>query len=340
MKRILYPALLLLLALGCQEAPHHVTTAFYHWKTRCAPSPYERAYLDSLAVDRLYVRFFDVDWNAARGEAVPLASVRLDSAALQGLEIVPTVYLTNRTLTHIAEEEVPTLAERILSRIRGLAGTLPYAEVQLDCDWSAHSRDRFFRLADALRAALAEEGVSLSATIRLHQVRYFEQTGIPPVDRGMLMFYNMGEVRAPDTDNSILDLSTAAPYLDKARQYPLPLDLALPVFSWGVVLRDSLAVHLMSTLRLEQLNDPERFAPLDSQRVQVRHSTYLNGYYLYQGDIIRWESVRPDALDEAAHWLADNLPYDSLRVTFYHLDSALSRRFPAARLQEMIEAFR
>jgi hypothetical protein len=32
----------------------------------------------------------------------------------------------------------------------------------------------------------------LSATIRLHQVKYFKKTKIPNVDSGVLMYYNMG----------------------------------------------------------------------------------------------------------------------------------------------------
>ena len=330
----------LLIGGGCGETPHHVTPAFYHWKTRCAPSAREQAYLDSLGVRRLYVRFFDVDWNAVRGEAVPLASVQLDTLALVGRQIVPTVYITNRTLTHIPDDQVPDLAARILGRIQALAGSLPYDEVQLDCDWSARSREAFFRLADAIRAGLADQGVRLSATIRLHQVRYYEQTGVPPVDRGMLMFYNMGEVRDPATTNSILDLGEAVPYLDEVEAYPLPLDLALPVFSWGVVLRDSQAVHLLSSLRLTQLADTSRFAPLDHGRVQVRKSTYLNGYYLYQGDIIRWEDVSTPALQETAAWLADHLPYDSLRISFYHLDSLTTQRYPHAQLETVLDYFR
>ena len=79
----------------------------------------------------------------------------------------------------------------------------------------------------------------LSATIRLHQVKYYKQAGIPPVDRGMLMFYNMGKLNALTAENSIYNSNDAAGYIETVDDYPLKLDLALPAFSWAVHFRNS-----------------------------------------------------------------------------------------------------
>ena len=45
----------------------------------------------------------------------------------------------------------------------------------------------------------------MSATIRLHQVKYRADTGVPPVDRGMLMAYNLLPPDQAGERSSILD---------------------------------------------------------------------------------------------------------------------------------------
>jgi hypothetical protein len=68
--------------------------------------------------------------------------------------------------------------------------------------------------------------------------QYRERTGVPPVDRGMLMFYNMGKLSAEPGARSIYDADAAERYLARVGEYPLPLDLALPIWSWTVQVRD------------------------------------------------------------------------------------------------------
>ena len=97
-----------------------------------------------------------------------------------------------------------------------------------------------------LEAFKKEYRYQLSATIRLHQVKYREETGVPPVDYGVLMYYNMGHISAMGA-NSIYDRSTALRYLGKLREYPLPLDIALPMFAWGVHSADGQVLNWWGT---------------------------------------------------------------------------------------------
>jgi hypothetical protein len=101
----------------------------------------------------------------------------------------------------------------------------------LDCDWSAKTKAKFFRLTRIMNDSL---DVPLTATIRLHQYANPKGTGVPPADRGMLMPYNVGQITAQGDGNSIFDLSIAEPYFTSSSPYPLPLDIGLPAFSWGV----------------------------------------------------------------------------------------------------------
>lgn len=347
---------------GCRDATTPVISpAFYHWQTHLQLTENERIYLDALGVKKLYVKFFDVDWDEASGQPVPHAQVAFDTARLAGLDIVPAVFITNRTFLNLKMEEVPGLADRISDKIVELASPLtsrsgvgtksggspngePFRiiEVQFDCDWTEQTSAKFFALLRHFKMNM--HSASLSATIRLHQLRFFEKTGVPPVDRGMLMFYNTGNLEAWQTENSILDLKTASQYLPDYklpganRQYPLPLDLALPLFRWGVLFRDGRLVKLINNLSEEDLKDSLRFTQLAPARFQVKKSTYLQGYYLYEGDRIRLEGVQPEQLEAAAEMLKF-VKSDTAAIAFYHLDTTTIKLFSHGQLEKVLGKF-
>lgn len=328
-----------LFILGCSSNERRISPSFYHWKTEFALNDRELSYLNAMDVNTLYIRFFDVDWNISRNQPVPLASVQIDTSGLKGKNIIPTIYITNRTMANIAYNDVPALGDKIVTRIFSLADSMKFGEVQIDCDWSEKSRDNYFRLLDHLRTLLVPRNIQLSATIRLHQIKYYQITGVPPVNRGMLMFYNMGDIRDIATENSILDLDIAEKYLDNFDEYPMHLDIALPIFSWGVVSRNDEVIHLLNNLRASQLNDERRFKFLNPKVVKVIKSTYINGYYLYQDDFIRLEEVSMDALTESAELLSELIEEDSLRVCFYHLDSPTIERYSYEELSSICKVF-
>ena len=373
-----------LLAVGCwlfggckNEKTTLITPAFYHWQTHLQLTENERLYLDSLNVKKLYVKFFDVDWDEASGKPVPHAQVEIDTARLAGLEIVPTVFITNRTLLNLKIEAVPELTDRIFEKIVALAKPLtsrskfgtsskggPHGEgiwvneIQFDCDWTEQTREKFFAFLDHFKATaefdssfiIHHSSLKISATIRLHQLKFFEKTGVPPVDRGMLMFYNMGDVEAWETENSILDLETASQYLPNRnssiviRKYPLPLDLALPLFRWGVLFRDGRLIKLINNLGEEDLQDSQRFTKIAPHRFEVKKSTYLQGYYLYEGDRLRLEGVDLGQLEAAAEMLRFDkflkfVKSDTATVAFYHLDTTTIKMFSHGQLEKVLDEF-
>jgi hypothetical protein len=329
-----------LLLSGCSDEPRMVSTSFYYWKTHFDLSEREKSYINSLGVKKLYLRFFDVDWNAGKKTAVPIASIDLRREKLAGYEVVPTVFITNRTMTQIPYDDVPLLAERIVHRIFQIADSLPFQEIQLDCDWSENSRDNYFRLLDQIKAQIGGKQIEISSTIRLHQVKYFQITGVPPVDKGMLMFYNISDVRDMTTQNSILDLELAESYLNEFETYPLKLDFALPLFSWGVVMRNDKTVNLINNLRANQLEDGQKFRFLDPKVVKVLKSTYINGFYLYKGDFIRLEDVDIDKLHQSAELLSELNQDKDIQICFYHLDSHTIEKYSHQDLKQIRETFK
>ncbi len=339
MKQIINAAfcVLFVVASACHNEPQSSRRAFYHWKTRLSLAEAQRAYLDRLGVDKIYVKFFDVDWDEAYAGPVPLAEVEIDTQRLQGLEVVPCVFITNRTIAQMPDAAVPELVDRILRKTEEL--TLQYPgmhirEWQVDCDWTASTRDRYFALLELLREKLKPRGVILSATVRLHQYQRPEQTGVPPVDRGMLMCYNTGDLESWEEENSILSKKDVGLYVQSAGPYPLPLDVALPVFSWGVLFRNGRMIRLIHGMWPEHLADTGRFRPISPYRFKVVKSTYFQGHYLYEGDLLRIEAPTIYDLEGSADMMRRVLRHSDKRAdaAFYHLDSAVVRRFPAEKL--------
>jgi len=371
-------SLVLLVFFSCEKETT-VTPAFYHWQTNLALSQTEQAYLDSLHVQKLYAKFFDVTWDARREMPIPVAEVKeLEEWKMGGwengrnggmedgrngtlqpftpspLQLIPCIFITNESFQKLPNTRVAWLSERVSEKLRALWQQMPeqkMTEVQFDCDWTASTRERFFRFLEYFKKM--NPGVKLSATIRLHQVRDHEQTGVPPVDRGMLMFYNTGDLENWYENNSILNLDIAENYLPisdfrfptsdfrfpTSEFYPLPLDVALPIFAWGVLFRDGRMIRLINNLRTEALSDTARFRKIAENRFEVVKSTYLDGYYLYENDRIRLEAIDKKLLFQATDLLTNRLNNRNLTVAFYHLDTATIKYFPYEVLEDVCEKF-
>ncbi len=325
---------------SCTPEPTQIEPAFYHWQTELNIDSTEQGYLKALDARRLYVKFFDVAWNEANNEATPQASLEL-VGEWPDYEIVPTVFITNQTMLELPATQRAALADRVLQKIKELWPGLEPVEIQLDCDWTERSREAYFQLLELVRERLPLT-TKLSVTLRLHQYRYPEQTGIPPADRAMLMFYNMGDLTDWQESNSILNLEKAKPYLQTTAAYPLPLDFALPIFNWGVLFRKGKMIKLMPGLTAKALLDIDAI-PLEQEgghRFEITKSTYLEGYYLYRGDQLRLETIRPQQLEAAAQLLRDHATGEKAYLSFYHLDSTLISSFPVADLQKCLKTLR
>ena len=321
---------------ACQPTPESATyfpdppfRSFYHWQTEFSLDSLEQVWLDELATDRLYVKFFDLDWDPAENNVVPLASVQLDTVGLAARQIIPAIFITNRSMLQLPSAEIPQLAQRIVDKIDRQFDGLdqPLRELQLDCDWTGRSREKYFDLLNQLRKQYEGKGVALSVTIRLHQLRYPERTGIPPVDKGVLMFYNMGDLQDWSEPNSILNLEKAAAYLPDGLSYPLHLDLALPLFRWAVLFREGQMIKLINEPSAVLLADEQKFQEIAPGRFSVLKNTYLDGYHLYEKDQLRLEAVSPAELQAAIQLIRQQYPAAARNLIFYHLDHEVLDRY-------------
>ena len=162
-------------------------------------------------------------------------------------------------------------------------------------------------------------GKKLSATVRLHQIKYFEKTKIPNVDKGVLMYYNMGKI-ASDTINSIYDRNIANKYIGSLKNYPLSINIALPIFSWGIHIRDGKVIELINKLDINNLNNKSYFKVDGKNRFQVIQDNYTSGTFYKAMDIVKLEIISPNELIEMSSDLYENAKDIPEEIIFYDLD--------------------
>ena len=322
MKKYLYLLLVLLGACSYEDTPPE--QALYCWKTQVQFSAEEADFVKNNRIERLYIRYCDVGLRDSA--PVPIAPVDIDTLSLQGKTVIPVVYLKNEIFTSELTEGnstyISTLAHKLGDYIEQINRyyRLRVSEVQFDCDWSLSTKQAYFSMLEAFKK---EYPYQLSATIRLHQVKYREETGVPPVDYGVLMYYNMGRITATGA-NSIYDRSTALRYLGKLREYPLPLDIALPMFAWGVHSADGQVLNLVGGLTHAQAQAISTLVPIDASDIyKVAEQTYYKGRVWQAGDLIKIEEVS-DA--QRKEMLADLREYSSqpIRRVIWFVGSNLS----------------
>ncbi len=316
-----------------------VEPSFYYWKSTFQLSENQLETLRRLGVGRLYVRFFDVVWQ---GRAVPEAEVRFATKPPENLDVVPTVFITNSTLINLPQDAVDDLAGKITGKVLRMADNnlvQPVNEIQVDCDWNRTTREKFFQLVRGIRSRLRERNISLSATIRLHQIKYKDQTGVPPADRGMLMVYNVEPVQKRNTKNSIFNPAVVRDYISNIDRYPLPLDVALPIFSWGVVFQHNRFIGLINNLGEEDLKNPKVFAKKRKGIVEVLHDTSIRGVRLYHRDTVRLETAHPREVIAVSKTLRRKMKYERIYVSLYHFDDLSIRRTGYAKIRSIFAAF-
>lgn len=294
--------------------------SFYYWKTQFRLSDYEQELLDIYKVQRLYVRYFDINVIQEQGtsRAVPQAVIAFDSqAAPAGTEIVPVIFIRNAVMED-RSLSLDSLARNTWQLVSSISNRhhISIRQVQLDCDWTVSSGQRFFDFTDKL-AQLS--GVRTGSTVRLHQVKHFKVTGIPPVDTPVLMYYNMGDIESA-TGNSIYEKAIADKYNKSLRSYPRPLAVAIPVYSWFIHSRNGKIQQLYSKKSRTELEASPGFRKKDDTFYEAVTNHIFWGTYFKKGDLLKYEHISEKDLETIFADLGSHLRSAPGEVILYDLD--------------------
>jgi hypothetical protein len=305
----------LLLVFSCSKPQEHRYT-FYYWKTNLSLDRAEKDVLQKASLPFLYTRFFDVD--KTDGKFQPVGVITKDKSFITSKQIIPTVFITNRTFMNITGKETKFLAESIYTLIRKKASEYRLNtgnEIQIDCDWTAGTRDDYFKFLNELKKI---SGTSVTCTLRLHQVKDKKQMGIPPVDKVYLMCYSTSSPLENSGKNSILDVNILKSYLSKIEDYPLKnIAVALPIYSWGIVTNHLGKHRLINALSGKDLENPS-FKKISGTEAEVLKDGFYFGHYLNKGFRIKVEEISDGQLQDVIGFLEKKIkPFD---IIYYQLD--------------------
>ncbi|MEO6851066.1 MAG: hypothetical protein ABI203_00175 [Mucilaginibacter sp.] len=333
--------LILLLFAACKH-DRKVSTSFYYWKTIYKYNKTESGYLTHFHSKKLYTRIMDVDLDETGALPIPVSPILFKDKLPDSVQIVPVVFIVNHVLQHISQAQLDDLAKKTITYVDDKvqqAGKKNYDELQIDCDWTASTRENYFYLLKQLTKYTSVKHRVLSATLRLHQLKNQKSSGIPPVGRVMLMCYNMGNLRKYGNQNSILELSEMKKYMGQnLSDYPMPVDIGLPLFSWCIAFRDKQYIGISKSLNFTSLNDKNQFKFIAGNLYKA--VTDLPEYGLIKGDEIRWEAVTENNLNPIAAYISSFIKADSLNIIYFHLDSNLINTYTYARLEKTTAIFR
>ena len=279
--------LLTLLIMGCskqkaQDDDLERCNSVYYWRTDLRLDSAEKAFLNQYNIKKVYCRYFDVVMNDGASEPSPNATITFSDTLPEGIEIIPTIYITEDCM----HKPYKDLAKKIVDRILQMNETNDIKnvrEIQIDCDYTSKSRTTYYKFLEEIRHHLST-AYHLSTTIRLHQL----SMPAPPVDYGVLMVYNTGDPRKWEERNPILDYRDVYPYLSQLDKYPLPLATAYPVYEW---IRNIQNVRVEHTVEAEEILKVKH--ALEKERPGLSRSIIT--YHLETDNINRY---KPETYEE------------------------------------------
>lgn len=311
--------------IGCKQQKTKVTRGFYLWQ-----SDYSKEYIKnqenfkSFNGERLYLKMFEVAYDDQEG-AIPVSktNIKLFDQFLQGADLVPCVFVENSVMKKLTKKQLHELADNILFLVNkyvqeeiydNTSKPRKYNEIQIDCDWSVSTRDNYFELLKIIKEKSTK---TVSCTMRLYPYKYQEEMGVPPVDRIMLLCYNLLNPTKNTEKNTILEIEELKKYIDFETPYPVPVDVALPVYSTGYRFQNQRFQGVFHAVPKEL---EEILIPLDlKHHYVVSKDTFINGYF-DKGEKLKIERVSESTLIEAAELLSDHIDQKEMNVVLYHLD--------------------
>ncbi|MFN8325098.1 MAG: hypothetical protein U0T80_05000 [Flavobacteriaceae bacterium] len=348
MKKILVLVLFSTFLFSCKNdnKVEKVERAFYYWKGN-ALGDENLSQINKLKVNKLYVKLFEVDYSEARGN-FPYEKNRpsyYDFKKLDSVEVVPTVFIKNGIFQYNDEKSLDKLADNIVFLINKYSSEVEYSgrkepifnynEIQIDCDWTKSTKEKYFYLLKKIKELSKKE---LSCTLRLYPYKYPDIMGVPPVDKAMLMCYNLIKPLSQKDKNSILDIDEMKKYLNEKKSYPVHLDIALPTFYW---------TQLYQNNRFEQLvelstNEVKAFAKeVKPLWYQVEKDTSINYQtYLKAGDQLKCEDISISVLNEAINLIKKNVPLDkNTTISLFDLDSSTFKQYTNEEISGLYSSF-
>jgi hypothetical protein len=359
MKNAFFVLLFVVLSSGNRENDHKVIRSFCYWKTNLYFQEEDDSLVNKLGVKHMYVRFFDVDYNPYSKEPLPVATIWDISFNKSNPEITPSIFITNEVVLKSDTKQLDSLAVRMAKRIEQIGKKMndtkadviasnivypkdyykqkdykplnydsvraaesaklkvAFKEILIDCDWTEKSQKNYFYLLKQIKSQFPSSKIAV--TIRLWQYKYASKAGIPPVDKGLLMCYNITKPDDLLTKNSIATNEELAQYITHG-DYKLKLDIALPLYSWAVAFRGNQFKGILSDYD-QLIKDTSKVKKTSDTKYVLQDDILVGQTYLRNGDEIRIEKISDSELDKMISIIKNKIQIDNqTKVTFFSFD--------------------
>lgn len=309
-----------LLFVSCEKkAPNNY--GFYYWRTEFSLNKTEKDLLKKSTSKDFYIRIFDLDKK--EGNISKIGEINFKQKIDFKQNVVPVIFITNRTWEGTTENDFNFAINTIYNSIKNLEenSVKKISEIQIDCDWTTQTKNDYFKFLEKLKAKTQKD---ISCTLRLHQVKDKKETGIPPVKKVYLMCYATSSPLENLDKNTILDVSTLKNYLSKLEEYPIKMDVALPIYSWGIVTNHLGKRKLLNALTEEDLQN-QNFEKLGNSTYKILKDGFYFGMYLNKNFTIKVESIPENDILEVQKFIDQKINQPHLYI-YYHLDSKFTNR--------------
>jgi hypothetical protein len=331
---------------ACSPPERHINHGMYYWKS----ADFEYSYridstLNHLKVSKVFVKLFEVEMDSVLGPVpasvseVGLWRLRSDEDVKKNIparQVIPVVFIRNEVLKY-KKLDVALLADQIVKFAYGKASTywnrdVKFDELQIDCDWTESTAQRYHELIAAIKQKYQGK---VSITLRLYPYKFPDKMGVPPADRAVLLCYNLLLPSQSGTKNSILDIDVLHDYLDGTDAYPLPLDVALPIYQMSYLFRNN---AFEQTVDWHPKTSEIRYDSLGNGVFRIRENGWHKSTLYRVGDLIEVEEISTELLDEAVRLVKKEVELkDTATISFFHLDHDLIQQQGVSHLASIYQ---
>ena len=297
--------------LSCNQPIKDIKFSLYYWKNNAHLTEEQKHIMNNSSIENIYLKICDFKWSE---KTKKIETPSISNIIESNKNIKPVFFIENKVFEVKSGKEFYDFFQK---KIKDFHYLKDIKNIQIDCDWTIETKDHYFSFLKYLK----QNGYHTEVTLRLHQIKHTEITGIPDVESGVLMIYNLTSPRIFNQKNSIYNANLAHAYLNGyINKYPLKIKAALPAFSWGVHFQHENIQRLISNTTFEDYNREE----LDEIKPNLFKSNkpfYFKNIPINKRDIIRYEYPDINNVSNMINYLTQNIKQDSLEIIFFSLDS-------------------
>jgi hypothetical protein len=126
-------------------------------------------------------------------------------------------------------------------------------------------------------------------------------------------------------------------YTERLAEYPLPLDVVMPIFHWAVVFRNERFLYFINNLNAETLKSNNNFSELpEKQRFIVKNNGVFQHISIRKGDVFRCEDAAYEGILKGSRNILEKISNQKLTFALYHLDSQSISYYNHEQIQKLL----